>query len=297
VALANRTGYGLTAGLESLDSREIDWWKGHLMAGNLYIGRPTTGAVVLRQPFGGMGKSALGAGIKAGGPNYVSQFMDFTDAGPPMAGPIRREHRLLRLCLEWEEKLRWDRWPDRDARQIRKITRAFRSYLHRFETEFADETDFSHIRGQDNLFRYLPIGRIIIRVHENDTLFDTLARLAAAEIAGCRPEASLPPGLETAATDFMGRPDGVRFMGTIPIHVQTDEDLSSETSREDRIRYAAPDRVPAEIYRAAAASGSYIARAPVLMEGRMELLHYLREQSISHSYHRYGNLGDRENRS
>lgn len=31
--------------------------------------------MVLRQPFGGMGKSVLGAGIKAGGPNYVFQFL------------------------------------------------------------------------------------------------------------------------------------------------------------------------------------------------------------------------------
>jgi RHH-type proline utilization regulon transcriptional repressor/proline dehydrogenase/delta 1-pyrroline-5-carboxylate dehydrogenase len=54
VALANQTGYGLTAGLESLDRREQDGWKDRIQAGNLYINRGTTGAVVLRQPFGGM---------------------------------------------------------------------------------------------------------------------------------------------------------------------------------------------------------------------------------------------------
>jgi RHH-type proline utilization regulon transcriptional repressor/proline dehydrogenase/delta 1-pyrroline-5-carboxylate dehydrogenase len=32
---------------------------------------------VLRQPFGGMGKSCIGPGMKAGGPNYVAQFMTF----------------------------------------------------------------------------------------------------------------------------------------------------------------------------------------------------------------------------
>ena len=57
VALVNQTGYGLTSGLESLDEREWDYWKEHIRAGNLYINRVTTGAVVLRQPFGGMGKS------------------------------------------------------------------------------------------------------------------------------------------------------------------------------------------------------------------------------------------------
>ena len=34
--------------------------------------------------------------------------------------------------------------------------------------------------------------------------------------------------------------------------------------------------------------------APVLANGRLELLHYLREVSLSHDYHRYGNLGQRE---
>jgi RHH-type proline utilization regulon transcriptional repressor/proline dehydrogenase/delta 1-pyrroline-5-carboxylate dehydrogenase len=83
-------------------------------------------------------------------------------------------------------------------------------------------------------------------------------------------------------------------MGIIPLYVQTDEDLAGQVPGAGRIRYAAPDRVPEGLHRAAAASGSYVAREPVLMEGRLELLHYLREQSLSHSYHRYGNLGERE---
>ena len=69
--IIRRTGYGLTAGLESLDDREQAYWCERVAAGNLYVNRGTTGAVVLRQPFGGMGKSAFGPGIKAGGPNYV----------------------------------------------------------------------------------------------------------------------------------------------------------------------------------------------------------------------------------
>ena len=56
-------------------------------AGNLYLNRVTTGAVVLRQPFGGMGKSAFGPGIKAGGPNYVAQLMDFEERSDPRRQP------------------------------------------------------------------------------------------------------------------------------------------------------------------------------------------------------------------
>ena len=68
ISLANGTGYGLTSAIESLDKREQERWKNSIRAGNLYINRGTTGAVTLRQPFGGMGKSAIGPGIKAGSP-------------------------------------------------------------------------------------------------------------------------------------------------------------------------------------------------------------------------------------
>jgi RHH-type proline utilization regulon transcriptional repressor/proline dehydrogenase/delta 1-pyrroline-5-carboxylate dehydrogenase len=44
---------------------------------------------------------------------------------------------------------------------------------------------------------------------------------------------------------------------------------------------------------AAAETGFFIERSPVLMEGRLELLHYYRQQSASINHHRYGNLGFR----
>ena len=101
VSLANATGYGLTAGLESLDDREIAVWKDTIQAGNLYINRSTTGAVTLRQPFGGMKKSAIGPGIKTGGPNYVCQFVQAVETKPPVIDIIREEHWLLPLARKW----------------------------------------------------------------------------------------------------------------------------------------------------------------------------------------------------
>jgi RHH-type proline utilization regulon transcriptional repressor/proline dehydrogenase/delta 1-pyrroline-5-carboxylate dehydrogenase len=60
-----------------------------------------------------------------------------------------------------------------------------------------------------------------------------------------------------------------------------------------RIRYAAPERIPSSVSEASAAIGFYISRSKVLMNGRLELLQYFQEQSISNNYHRYGNLGER----
>ena len=63
------------------------------------------------------------------------------------------------------------------------------------------------------------------------------------------------------------------------------------TGQTERVRFASAKRVPAPVRQAAAASLQFIADAPVLAHGRIELLWYLREQSLSTSYHRYGNLG------
>ena len=70
----NGTPYGLTAGLHSLDPDEVRTWLAAVEAGNLYVNRPITGAIVRRQPFGGWKRSAVGATAKAGGPNYLARF-------------------------------------------------------------------------------------------------------------------------------------------------------------------------------------------------------------------------------
>jgi len=292
IEMVNQTGYGLTSGLESLDRREHDVWKKRIRAGNLYINRQTTGAIVLRQPFGGMGKSALGAGIKAGGPNYVFQFMDFEDVGFPSAGAVQGDHPLLQLVQEWKLKKDWGRFeafrPD-----LNKVIRAVKSYLYHWEQEFSKEKDYFHLRGQDNMIRYLPVGEVVIRVHKNDSLFDVLARIAAAKIAGCETFVSLPTAMNNTATMFLYSNKSQRFLDNVPIINQSDEELIDMIPEIHRIRYASPDRVPEKIFQAAAATGFFISRAKVSMEGRVELLQYLQEQSICFNYHRYGNLGER----
>lgn len=292
IELANRTGFGLTAGLESLDTREQVQWQDALRAGNLYINRGTTGAITLRQPFGGMGKSALGPAIKAGGPNYVTQFMNFEDSDLPRIGTLQREHRLWRMALEWRRKLMGGRL-EAHAVELTHTIRAIKSYLFHWEQEFGVEKDCFHLRGQDNRHRYRPLGEILIRLHPEDTLFETLARIAAARITGNTAVVSVPEGLENGVTAFLLSVEGIQLLGPAKIQRQSDSAVIAALAGVARIRYAAPQRVPADLLAAAAKRGFHIARSPVLMEGRIELLHYVQNQSICDTYHRYGNLGDR----
>jgi RHH-type proline utilization regulon transcriptional repressor/proline dehydrogenase/delta 1-pyrroline-5-carboxylate dehydrogenase len=79
IALQNAPEFGLTAGLHSLDPAEIDAWTDRVQAGNVYVNRHTTGAIVRRQPFGGWKHSAVGPGAKTGGPHDILRFVRYTD--------------------------------------------------------------------------------------------------------------------------------------------------------------------------------------------------------------------------
>lgn len=72
IASINRTGYGLTCGIQSRNEQFAAYLDCKLRVGNLYINRNLIGAVVGVQPFGGMGLS--GTGPKAGGPHYLLRF-------------------------------------------------------------------------------------------------------------------------------------------------------------------------------------------------------------------------------
>jgi len=72
--VANGTDYALTGGLYSRTPSHLDRAKADFEVGNLYINRSITGAIVNRQPFGGFKLS--GVGSKAGGPDYLIQFME-----------------------------------------------------------------------------------------------------------------------------------------------------------------------------------------------------------------------------
>ncbi len=292
IELVNQTGYGLTSGLESLDEREQEIWREGIRAGNLYINRVTTGAIVQRQPFGGVGKSAFGPGIKAGGPNYVAQLMDFRDregierdfsaaVSDPQIDKLR-EALLTRA---------------QDDAELERVLHAIVSYDANHLLEFGAEHDHVELVGQDNIRRYKPVESIRIRVHPDDSSFDVFARACAAKTAGCHITVSQPSELDGPAAAAVKLLDELTddWGGAIEFVEESDEELAEVVRQQqvDRVRYAAPDRAATAVLKAVGDSGIYIARAPVLLEGRVELLWYVTEQSISNDYHRYGNLGGR----
>ena len=72
--IANRSSYALTGGVFSRSPAHIEKARREFRVGNLYINRGITGAIVERQPFGGLKLSGIGS--KAGGPDYLLQFLE-----------------------------------------------------------------------------------------------------------------------------------------------------------------------------------------------------------------------------
>ncbi len=289
VEIVNETGYGLTSGLHSLDEREIEQWRAGIQAGNLYVNRSTVGAVVLRQPFGGLAKSSFGPGMKAGGPHYVAQFVRFEDRPAPEGrGPS--SHDSLVRCLREAGGLI-------PPQECKRLLASMESCERAWAEVFSLEHDVLRLPGQDNLRRYLPLAEIRVRVTPRDTPFEIIARAAAARQTGARVILSTPPGLDNPVVPWLDEATHEWAAG-IEFVEETDEALAAHLQATpphapDRIRFAAPDRVPDLVRQAAVKAGQWLADDPVLVEGRIELLRYLREQSLSHDYHRYGNLGAR----
>jgi RHH-type proline utilization regulon transcriptional repressor/proline dehydrogenase/delta 1-pyrroline-5-carboxylate dehydrogenase len=282
VDIVNSTGYGLTSGLESLDEREQAYWRENLKAGNLYINRGTTGAIVLRQPFGGMGKSAIGSGKKAGGLNYVTQFMQI-GADERYSLPTC-EHRFDD-ALETLARHHSGRQADFD-----RITTLAGNFAYWHDKEFAKEHDHVQLRGESNHSRYLPAGRVCLRLSENDDLPEVLASVIAAKTVGCSIRLSLS---EDAGATLQEIALSAQTLLEHEDHMamETDEALIASLNDVDRIRVLDASNVPLALQREANRCGIFIASSPFVAHGRIELMHYLIEQSITNNYHRYGNLG------
>jgi RHH-type proline utilization regulon transcriptional repressor/proline dehydrogenase/delta 1-pyrroline-5-carboxylate dehydrogenase len=274
VALANETGYALTAGLSSLDERAQAYFVAHVRAGNIYVNRTITGAIVQRQPFGGYGKSGFGPGAKAGGPNYVAQMFQKTarertpERSSACANPVAQP---LEAACELLTKSDADR-----------LQRYVTEYAFARASHFALTHDFEHVLGQDNLFSYRPREHVTLRVEADATLFDALASCLAALLAGNLVDVSVAPEF-TAISALKLLAPGLK--------VEWLSELRARDLRISLIRLLGTRNTELDLL--ASELGAHIADEPVLPDGGLELLHYLREQSVSVDYHRYGNLGAR----
>ena len=279
IEIANGTPYGLTSGIHSLDEREVEHWIKSIEAGNLYINRGITGAIVQRQPFGGSKASSFGHGSKAGGPNYVAQFM------------VPSQHQLPSKRKEVPKKLEpladlVSKWLVKTEEQ-ELWNASIQNYAAAFEL-FREEQDHSKLIGQDNFLRYVPLKGNCLRVHDGDKLVDVLRVIAASMICNTK----LIVSYDRSEIDFSKVHSLVQ--NQLVLVRENEDEFCNRVAKGMFSKVRVLSSPSTLLLESGAKALTYINRAPVLASGRIELLNYLREVAISLDYHRYGNLGDRE---
>lgn len=281
IHIANATPYGLTSGLQSLDPREQKFWMSKIEAGNLYINRSTTGAIVRRQPFGGCKASSFGHGAKAGGPNYVHQFAHPLEVvlpkekAPVSAAVENLSHLIEKVPLTTEQLGIW----------YASISN-YAFWGHRFKHDH----DPTRILGQDNLFQYRSFMGICLRIQQDDAPLDILRSLAAALTCETPIQVSFTKGKTPLTVSDQWK----HLMPLFRIVEESEEHFLQRVHAGAFKRLRLLSKPSLAILTAASESFCHVDHAPVLSSGRFELLHYLREVAISCDYHRYGNLGVRE---
>lgn len=293
----NATEYGLTAGLHSLDPDEINQWLNGIQAGNVYVNRGITGAIVQRQPFGGWKRSVVGEGAKAGGPNYLFGFGAFTPAPSSAAGAPTKPQ--LKDLGELAHSLL-------DEEGAHKLDAAIASDCAALACEFDVLHDPSRVPAERNLLRYVPLP-VTIRAGAAAALEDLLRVLSAGLALGAirRTETG---AFERAFAGGGHAPMSLRVSSATPLPAEILALLEAhgvEYGVEDAASFAASLKRKGialdERIRLIGEDGDALRRAldgsidlavwdaPVTAAGRIEILPFVHEQAISITNHRFGN--------
>ena len=279
IRMQNAVDYGLTAGLHSLDPDELATWLDDVEAGNLYVNRGITGAIVERQPFGGWKRSAVGAGAKAGGPNYLFGLGEWMPQHGTSSSTLHLrglEKRVTELIEASQSAL--------DYESFDVLRRSALSDEVAWAEEYGVVKDVSGVGVERNLFRYRPLP-VTVRIGEASTLAEGLRVIAAGLLA------KSPFTVSTA----IELPKAVRTV------------LAARDARVIRegdaawLDRAAKGGITTPRVRLVGGGASELAEAlggtpdvavwshPVTPSGRVELLPFLHEQAISITNHRFGN--------
>ncbi|GAB3816341.1 proline dehydrogenase family protein [Tessaracoccus terricola] len=274
------TRFGLTGGIHSLDDAEVATWLERVEVGNAYINRVTTGAVVGRQPFGGWKDSAVGPGAKAGGPNYVASLGSWEADGLPTlrrTPPARVRALAARLA------------PLVDPSEQDWLAAAVGSDAHAFATELGQVQDLAGLRSEANLLRYRSVPQLVIHCGDGARPAELARLLLAAELTGTPVRVSLAPSVSVGLEGQLSAtgPGRAVLEELAGLRVVDLAAHLADAARDTRVRLlGSVGSLPDEL----AAMGVAAVAGPVLANGRRELLTCLREQSISRTLHRFGQV-------
>jgi RHH-type proline utilization regulon transcriptional repressor/proline dehydrogenase/delta 1-pyrroline-5-carboxylate dehydrogenase len=289
IAIQNQIEYGLTAGLHSLETQELGIWLDSIQAGNLYVNRGITGAIVQRQPFGGWKKSAVGAGTKAGGPNYLAGLGDWVSKESTAA---QRDGSAAAVTNSGVRRLEDAAKGSLPGAELDFLQRALGSDALAWADEFGTAKDVSGLSAERNVFRYRPLP-VTVRLSEGGPSYEkALAALVRTVSAGVLAGSALTV---STAVELPAPLQAALASLEITVTVENDAAWLAATGRladagklsGGRIRLLGGDATAL-----AEATGGRpdlaVYAHPVTEAGRVELLPFLHEQAVSITAHRFG---------
>ncbi|MFJ3384613.1 MULTISPECIES: bifunctional proline dehydrogenase/L-glutamate gamma-semialdehyde dehydrogenase [unclassified Curtobacterium] len=319
IAIQNGTDFGLTAGIHSLDIDEVAEWLHQVQAGNLYVNRGITGAIVGRQPLGGWKRSAVGTGTKAGGPMYVATLGRWEPAPRKVHKSIQLHGLSQRVTAVIEAARSGLTFEEFD-----QVRAGATSDVHARETQYGVSHDPSALVVQRNVLRYRPQS-VIVRQAEGAPSGDLVRSLVAATAARAHVLLSTARPLPGPLTqlfassrspldvvdhvvesdqEFLRRAaSGAVFQDdwsnpsdepqdAIEVVLSQGQDRPKHTAFGGpgaRIRLIGGDHLALEEALGASVDVAVFA-APVVEGGLIEMLPFIREQSVSITAHRFGDL-------
>jgi RHH-type proline utilization regulon transcriptional repressor/proline dehydrogenase/delta 1-pyrroline-5-carboxylate dehydrogenase len=284
IELQNATDFGLTAGIHSLAPAEVSQWLENVDAGNLYVNRGITGAIVRRQPFGGWKRSTVGTSAKAGGPNYLMTLGSWqpleVDPGEDLTleGMSDEVARVIKRAQAGLEFLEFDRVRLAAVRDQKA-----------WASEFGVARDVSGLGVERNVFRYRPVP-VTLRLAEGGSMGDLARLIVAGTRAGSALVVSSAVALPTPLIELFGALDSPSLVQSVVVESDTrwHARLVAGELQTTRIRLIGGD---ASALAAVVGGNPDIAiyGGPVTTAGRVELLTFLHEQAVSITAHRFGN--------
>ncbi|MCM8531398.1 MAG: bifunctional proline dehydrogenase/L-glutamate gamma-semialdehyde dehydrogenase [Lentisphaeraceae bacterium] len=279
--MVNSLNYGLTGGIHSLDDREQEQWLAKVQVGNAYINRTITGAIVNRQPFGGIKNSSFGRGLKAGGENYLLQLMhvsELSDKNSDLTGELSEAFKEVYSQISILFPDIYNDWKQ-----------AILNYEDSFQNYFTVFRDHSDLLGQENYTIYKNDIPSRLFVQSGDRPLDVLSVIAAAKVCESPLEIFVSEERYEELHLELFLPWEI-----IEVTITSEINFSSYFYTNDQGRNRFVNELPKEWIEDAAEKFCFVKAVQVYGEGRLELLNYLRAMSVSDNYHRYGNLGNKK---
>jgi RHH-type transcriptional regulator, proline utilization regulon repressor / proline dehydrogenase / delta 1-pyrroline-5-carboxylate dehydrogenase len=282
--IQNAVDYGLTAGIHSFDTDEVDYWLDNVEAGNLYVNRGITGAIVRRQSFGGWKKSAVGATAKAGGPNYVGVFGTFESK-------LSEDVVTQSPGHAWQEDIINAVKPLVSDDGVTLLLRAAHNDNVAWKDHLGVAKDESQVGVERNMFRYRP-AVTTVRVSPLTPLAEVARVLMVARLVGARVHLSVAEALPEALLRVISNPSSDWAVASVHVEREMDFVARVKTNAPSRIRLlnGAPEVLHVHF------DGSpevAIWAGPVTASGRVEALPFVMEQAVSMTVHRFGTLDPR----